>query len=78
MILVEKKNELLNKIAEILDEKEINMTDKITENTFDSLGILALSAAIDDVYDVVVPVANLRRVSTIEEIFKLVEDAENE
>ena len=35
-------------------------------------------AAIDDVYDVVVPVANLRRVSTIEEIFKLVEDAENE
>lgn len=78
MILVEKKNELLKKIAEILDEKEINMTDKITENTFDSLGILALSAAIDDVYDVVVPVANLRRVSTIEEIFKLVEDAENE
>ena len=75
---MEKKNELLNKIAEILDEKEINMTDKITENTFDSLGILALSAAIDDVYDVVVPVANLRRVSTIEEIFKLVEDAENE
>ena len=54
------------------------MTDKITENTFDSLGILALSAAIDDVYDVVVPVANLRRVSTIEEIFKLVEEAENE
>ena len=78
MILVEKKNELLKKIAEILDEKEINMTDKITENTFDSLGILALSAAIDDVYDVVVPVANLRRVFTIEEIFKLVEDAENE
>lgn len=78
MILVEKKNELLKKIAEILDEKEINMTYKITENTFDSLGILALSAAIDDVYDVVVPVANLRRVSTIEEIFKLVEDAENE
>lgn len=78
MILVEKKNELVKKIAEILDEKEINMTDKITENTFDSLGILALSAAIDDVYDVVVPVANLRRVSTIEEIFKLVEDAENE
>ena len=78
MILVEKKNELLKKIAEILDEKEINMTDKITENTFDSLWILALSAAIDDVYDVVVPVANLRRVSTIEEIFKLVEDAENE
>jgi len=75
---VEKKNELVKKIAEILDEKEINMTDKITENTFDSLGILALSAAIDDVYDVVVPVANLRRVSTIEEIFKLVEDAENE
>lgn len=75
---MEKKNELLKKIAEILDEKEINMTDKITENTFDSLGILALSAAIDDVYDVVVPVANLRRVSTIEEIFKLVEDAENE
>ena len=28
------------------------MTDKITENTFDSLGILALSAAIDDVYEV--------------------------
>ena len=75
---MEKKNELLKKIAEILEEKEINMTDKITENTFDSLGILALSAAIDDVYDVVVPVANLRRVSTIEEIFKLVEDAENE
>lgn len=75
---MEKKNELLKKIAEILDEKEIHMTDKITENTFDSLGILALSAAIDDVYDVVVPVANLRRVSTIEEIFKLVEDAENE
>lgn len=75
---MEKKNELLKKIAEILDEKEINMTDKITENTFDSLGILALSAAIDDVYDVVVPVANLRRASTIEEIFKLVEDAENE
>lgn len=75
---MEKKNELLKKIAEILDEKEINMTDKITENTFDSLGVLALSAAIDDVYDVVVPVANLRRVSTIEEIFKLVEDAENE
>lgn len=75
---MEKKNELLKKIAEILDEKEINMTYKITENTFDSLGILALSAAIDDVYDVVVPVANLRRVSTIEEIFKLVEDAENE
>lgn len=75
---MEKKNELLKKIAEILYEKEINMTDKITENTFDSLGILALSAAIDDVYDVVVPVANLRRVSTIEEIFKLVEDAENE
>lgn len=75
---MEKKNELVKKIAEILDEKEINMTDKITENTFDSLGILALSAAIDDVYDVVVPVANLRRVSTIEEIFKLVEDAENE
>ena len=75
---MEKKNELLKKIAEILDEKEINMTDKITENTFDSLGILALSAAIDDVYDVVVPVANLRRVSTIEEIFKLVEEAENE
>ena len=75
---MEKKNELLKKIAEILDEKEINMTDKITENTFDSLGILALSAAIDDVYDVVVPVANLRRVSTIEEIFKLVEVAENE
>ena len=75
---MEKKNELLKKIAEILDEKEINMTDKITENTVDSLGILALSAAIDDVYDVVVPVANLRRVSTIEEIFKLVEDAENE
>ena len=69
---------MVKKIAEILDEKEINMTDKITENTFDSLGILALSAAIDDVYDVVVPVANLRRVSTIEEIFKLVEDAENE
>lgn len=78
MIPVEKKNELLKKIAEILDEKEINMTDKITENTFDSLGILALSAAIDDVYDVVVPVANLRRVSTIEEIFKLIEDNENE
>lgn len=75
---MKKKNELLKKIAEILDEKEKNMTDKITENTFDSLGILALSAAIDDVYDVVVPVANLRRVSTIEEIFKLVEDAENE
>lgn len=75
---MEKKNELLKKIAEILDEKEINMTDKITENTFDSLGILALSAAIDDVYDVVVPVANLRRVSTIEKIFKFIEDAENE
>ena len=42
---MEKKNELLKKIAEILDEKEINMTDKITENTFDSLGILALSGA---------------------------------
>lgn len=75
---MEKKNELLKKIAEILDEKEINMTDKITENTFDSLGILALSAAIDDVYDVVVPVANLRRVSTIEKIFKFIGDAENE
>lgn len=75
---MEKKNELLKKIAEILDEKEINMTDKVTENTFDSLGILALSAAIDDVYDLVVPVANLRRVSTIEEIFKLIEDNENE
>lgn len=73
-----KKKELMNKIAEILDEKEVSLDYELENEAFDSLGVLALSAAIDDIYDVVVSVAGLRKVRTVGEIFSLVEDAENE
>lgn len=75
---MDKKKELMNKIAEILDEKEVSLDYELENEAFDSLGVLALSAAIDDIYDVVVSVAGLRKVRTVGEIFSLVEDAENE
>lgn len=75
---MDKKKELMKKIAEILDEKEVSLDYELENEAFDSLGVLALSAAIDDIYDVVVSVAGLRKVKTVGEIFSLIEDAENE
>lgn len=75
---MKQKKELMERIAKIIDVEEIDLDYKIEKNTFDSLGILALSAAIDDVYDVIVPVAELRKVTAIKEIFDLVKEAGNE
>lgn len=75
-----KEKELIKRIAEIIDIKEENlsMEYKLDENIFDSLGILALSAAIDSVYDVVVPVKKLQSADKIADIFSFIHEALNE
>lgn len=75
-----KENELLEKVAEILDIKRdsLSMSYKIEEDMLDSLGVLALSAAIDEVYDKVVSVTLLRNVRQVSDIFDLIREMKDE
>lgn len=65
----------MKKIAAILDERVDNLSRDFVfpNNELDSLGVLALSAAIDELYDIVVPVSQLRQVTAIRDVFDLIE-----
>lgn len=77
---MEKIDEFIKNVVRILNVTEGSLTldTKLDEEKLDSLGILALSASIDNIYNVIVPVNKLRQAKTIGEVVDLVKAAADE
>ena len=72
------EKEFFERLASILDEpiEKINQ-DYVFGDVWDSLTILAISATIDNIYDIIIPVKKLGKCTTVEEVLQLI-DAEGE
>ncbi|TYZ29946.1 acyl carrier protein [Selenomonas caprae] len=71
------EKEFFCKLEEIL-EMESGMVNKDTvlpDDLWDSLAILAVSAAIDSVYNVVVPVKEIEKCNTVGVLLNLIEES---
>ncbi|MBQ7516471.1 MAG: acyl carrier protein [Schwartzia sp.] len=66
--------EFFARLAEIFDIPVDTITDNraITEEDWDSLAAMAVMAAIDEIYDVVVPVKEIVKSRTIGDLLRLV------
>lgn len=64
------------KLAEILEVNPEVLTNdfKFNEDIWDSLVILAVAAAFDEIYDEVVPVKKIQECKKVSELFELVGD----
>lgn len=67
------KKELFDKLAVIFDKEDITDDLILEDNTWDSLTMLALSAAIDEVFDRVIPVKQLAKCKVVKDILNLIE-----
>jgi len=67
-------NELLNKIAEILEEKSIAETDDLKSFAqWDSLSVLSVIAMLDANYGVNLRAADLESTGTVKDLWNLVQ-----
>ncbi len=66
--------EFFARLAEIFDIPIDTITDNraITEEDWDSLAAMAVMAAIDEIYDVVVPVKEIVKCRTVGDLLRLV------
>jgi len=73
-----KKQKFIEKLAEILEVKSEELTNdfKLPEDIWDSLVILAVAAAFDEIYDEVVPVKKIEKCSVVGELFQLVGESD--
>ena len=71
---MDKKQEFLNRLQEIfeLPNDEINEEIALPSDAWDSLELLAVSSAIDEIYDVIVPMKELKKCLTIKEVLDVV------
>lgn len=71
------ENVFLAKLEEIFDmtEGRLSVEAKLPEDLWDSLTILSVSAAIDSVYDKVIPVKKIEKCSTVQELLDLIKEA---
>lgn len=71
---MDKKQEFLNRLQEIfeLPNDEINEEAALPSDAWDSLELLAVSSAIDDIFDVVVPMKALKECQTVGQILEAV------
>ena len=71
---VEQK-EFFKRLAEIFDvpEENISLNYKLPAEAWDSIAVLAVTAAIDEIFDVVVSVKSIEKISTVEELMRLIE-----
>lgn len=70
------KQQFIEKLAEIFEVEATSLTEdfKLPGDIWDSLAVLAVSAAFDEIYDEVVPVKKIESCSTVADLLKLVED----
>ncbi len=67
-------NEFLSKIAEILEEEGIQGTDDLKSFAqWDSLSILSVIAMLDANYGVNLPAADFESISTVDDLWTLVQ-----
>ena len=72
------EEKLFERLEEILEMETgtITKSTKLPEDLWDSLTILSVSAAIDSIYDKVIPVKKLGKCSKVQDIINLVLDVE--
>ena len=66
--------EFFARLAEVFDISADTITESyaVTEEDWDSLAAMAVMAAIDEIYDVVVPVKEIVKCRTVGDILRLV------
>ena len=71
---MDKKQEFLNRLQEIfeLPNDAINEEDALPSDAWDSLELLAVSSAIDEIYDVIVPMKELKKCLTVKDVLDVV------
>jgi len=68
-------DKLLEQIAEILDEEEVNLSDKLVDfDAWDSLTQLSIIAMVGDEYNVIISAAEIKEAETVGGIIKLIEN----
>lgn len=75
-----KKATLYEKLADILEKPQTAVNDRVElrEEGWDSLAVMATIAAIDEIYDITVPSAQLLDCKTVGDIVMVVENTLNE
>ena len=67
-------DKFLEQIAEILEEEQVNLSDKLVDfDVWDSLTQLSIIALADEEYGVTISAAEIREAETVEGIKKLIE-----
>lgn len=71
---MDKKEELLKRLQEIFEisDDTINEETVLPSDAWDSLELLAVSSAIDEIFDVIVPMKELKHCLTIKDILDAV------
>ena len=68
-------DKFLEQIAEILEEEQINLSDKLVDfDAWDSLAQLSIIALADEEYGVTISAAEIREAETVGGIKKLIEE----
>jgi len=71
-------DKLLEQIAEILEEDQINLNDKLVDfDAWDSLTQLSIIALADDEYGITISAMEIREAETVEGIIQLFEKKKN-
>lgn len=68
-----------NRLAEIFDvpESVVDLDYKFPKDAWDSIALLAVTAAIDEFFDVVVSVKSIEEINTVDELMQLIEKERN-
>ena len=69
------QTEFFKRLAEIFDvpEDSVDLNYKLPAEAWDSIAVLAVTAAIDEIFDVVVSVKSIEKISTVAELMRLIE-----
>ena len=70
------EKEFFSMLADIfeMDKETVDGNTKLSEDLWDSVTILAVSAAIDSDFDVIVPVKDLETCKSVQDILNLIEE----
>lgn len=71
-LIMDKKNKLLEIVADILEVESVNLNTELNEDNWDSLAVVTFISEIDSTFNIIVSPSIVSEASSVQKLFDLI------